>query len=83
MDADPKASPAVVTAAIALDRLAGTYPDTLAEAVLLVHGGGHVLSPRAARVLGKLGLLDSDGNLLDTARQAVLSWQPGKEVNGG
>lgn len=75
-DADPKTSPAVVTATLALDRLAVTDMGALMEAALLASDPSYVLSPRVARVLSDLRLLDGDGNLLDTARDAVLSWQP-------
>lgn len=78
MEAEGKASPAVVTATIALDRLAATDTGAMMEVLLLACDPDFTLSPRVARVLGGFRLLDGDGNLLDTARQAVLSWQPRK-----
>lgn len=83
VDAEGKTSPAVASATVTLNALAATDMPALTEASLLACDPGYVLSPRAATVLGRLGLLDADGQLLDTAREAVLAWQPRKEAGDG
>jgi hypothetical protein len=69
--ADP-ISAAVVTATITLDRLAVTDMPALTEAMLLAADPGYRPSPRVLRVLRDYGLVDGNGEMRDTTREAAL-----------